>query len=406
MSALPAHGTRNRGVLRGFFVLCLCFCALAACDRKQPKGAGSSEAKTDDAGGAESAADAAVDSSATEQDVPTTVEAPAEPIRVPWTTPPRELKALRTAFPDTPVGTLSGEIFGTDRPVRHIIRAQCGAGSVLQAVYEDAEGTLRVTPGMAVRFFGLQTGHPATYSEGDFGLTVDFDHDTPERLAGHLRITYQERGLEKVYADLKVDGAPTTMLLPPRVEGKGRMPLFEQCFPNGYFRAVEEDGTEHHGLLHVTDVKGKGAPLARPLFGEGTGLRIFVLPPKPNKAVETEAPLELAEARQPGTRPAAVLIEAFRVPELTAPSQAQSGNIGEEKTVQVHEGTAQFEVGREGGAPRLTMVLRDVKIPMLLDGPLHGKTFSVIEIDAHPTPPGEVATTPGPTPSWWPNDED
>ncbi len=394
-------GTPGRGFLRGFFVLVLALWLCCSCDRKGPDVTPDASTEENSEPGATTGSVVDAGESA---DVGAAANTPA-PIEAPWTRRPEALSALEEEVAGRDIGRLSGEIFGQDRVVRHVVRAQCGAGSVLQVIY-DEDGALRVTPGMAVRFFGLQTGQPVTYTEGDFEITVDFDHDTPDRLAGHLRITYREDGVERVYADLNVDGRPSTMLRAPNLRGKGRMPLFEQCFPNGYFRAVEADGTEHRGLLHVTDVKERGAPLATLLFGVGTGVRVFVVPPRPNRPFETDNALELAEARAPGTRPAAVLASAFHVPELTEPSDARAGNIAEEQSVHIHSGTAEFALRREGGTWHFTMAARDVEIPVLLDGPLHGKTFAVIEIDAYPTPPGEVPELSDAAPDWWTDDED
>ena len=330
------------------------------------------------------------------------VEPAPVPLAPPWRTGRRTLSEVATAFPAEPIGTLSGVLYGTDRPVRAIVRADCGAGTVLQAVYETPDGALQVTPGMALRFLGLATKRPATYSEGDFEVKMAFDRDDAELLSGSLDITFHGRGKAEPYASLRVAGKPLTTMLEPRVDGAKELPGFEHCMPNGYMRVVEADGTEHLGLVHVTRLEKASGLSVRALLTESSGLRIVI--GRRDIAQPTAQPvaLGLADARKLAAgEDTVVLVEAWHLAQLAPPAEATGVNLGTERTVQVREGSTTLTLTKPRGRWKLDLTLSDVSIPILIDGPLRGKKLETVQIAAWPSPPAMVPEELGSPPQWW-----
>jgi len=398
-----ARGETNRGTLRGFFVLLVCSGAAFSCDKSAPAD-GPAGPTPDAAALVPQARDATPDVGASEVAVaPTEVPPPA--LRPPWTDPPVTLSALEKSLPAEPIGTLTGVIFGESRPVRAVVRAACGAGTVLQAVYENEEGRLMVTPGMAVRFLGLPS-NAASYQDAGFDVTVHFPHDDSDRLQGTLDIRYEEHGEVRSYAKLVVDGDPLETLLEPRLSGDGNVPMYEHCLPAGYALVVEGDGTEHRGYLSAIHVPESGAIILRLLLAEGSGLQIIVGLRDPKKPIVEPLKLTLTEARKPGPGQEAVaFVEAFDVAELAPHSEATGINVGSEKTVNAREGLAEFSLTKVRGKWYLDMTLSDVAISTLIDGPLRGKKLSKIRIAAWPAPRGTAPAELGTAPAWWSSQE-
>lgn len=398
-----ARSERNRGGLRGFFVVGIAGAFLAGSCDKSGASSDAPPAPTPKPDAAQPArVDAAVPESAGASDTgsvtsPAVEEAPPA-LALPWQTPTPTLEDL--ALPATPVGTLSGVIFGEDRPVRAVVRAACGAGTVLQAVYENPKGQLRVTPGMAVRFFGLPS-KTASYEDGDFAVTASFAHDEPQRLQGTLDIRYGEEVASKTYARLQVDAAPVRMLMEPRLDGDGNVPRYDHCLANGFVRVQEADGKVHHGYANAIDVPANGASILRVPLAENAGLQIVMARRDPKKPIAEPLQLTFAEARKPAVgQEAAIFVEAWWVPELAPPSEARGINTGTEKTVNVREGKAELRLTKIRGKWYLTLNLSEVSVPTLIDGPLHGKKLSMVQIAAWPVPVGDRPVL-GDPPEWW-----
>lgn len=387
-----------RGFFRGFFVWVTALSVVAAgCEKKPEEQETGAATIVVDAGGA--------DGSVSTRDASAGVESmePAEaltrtPLRLPWVDRPSTLDELD--LPTEPIGTLSGEIFGKERPVRAVSRVDCGAGTILQAVFEDERGELRVTPGMGVRFFGLPKDE-VSYQDKDFELTLSFSHDTPERLKGALSISYGEG---RTYAELEVDGDPLPFLLEPRLAGDGEVPLFEGCFPNGYVLIEDAEGDEHRGYVNATryDAKGHGAVVVKPLLHANAGLEIAIgLRDKDAEHTEPVA-LPLAEGRNPvAGQDVVVFVEAWYAPELAPPAEAAGMNIGKQQKVNVRDGEAEIALTKQRGKWYLELTLTDVRVPSLIDGPLSGRTLRRVEIAAWPVAPGEIGEIGDVEPGFW-----
>lgn len=379
----------GRGLVRGLFLSAMVAGLWAGCDKAPPaKKPDVSAAPADvgeahvDAGSAAVAADAA-------PDLP---PPPPPEFTPPWTTLAPTLKELDKQLGDTQVGKMSGEAWGTDAAVAAIVRAQCGSGSLLQAVFRTAKG-LRVSPAMPVRFFGLATKKPVTYKEGAFTVTANFSEDTPERLAGSLKIVYDEHGQEKTFIDMTVDGKPLPMLLEPRMDGKGTFPEFRACHPSGRFYAKTADGRVVQGLLNASlSSDGTGAVLTA-LFTDQTGLRIVAYSANP-----LDKPWTIDLSKDTEGSPVRLVVDAFYTPELTSPETALGGNIGSEKTATARQGLAELTWQRRSKRGTIGLRFKDLRIPELLDGPLRGTTFTELVIDAVGFPQDEYPDAPSAEP--------
>lgn len=387
---------RETGALTGLLAL---MCIAVGCDKADST---ASPTQSDAGGGVAMDATSAKSDASSEPDqgVPDAAAkaSPPLPLRLPWTTAPLAPEDVAKIATDaTPIGKLSGEVYGKDSPVYKVLRHDCGAGTILQAVYQH-EGKVQVTPGMPVRFFGLATGKPVRYGEGEFEVTVDFKEDAPQRLQGALSIGYVEEGRLKLYAHLEVDGAPTVGLVPPKLSGEGKLPSFPQCVSSGYIRLKEKGQPEQFGYVNALDAP-PGVASIRPMLSAQDGLRIHIVPPPGAKGVKTEAPMELVKAKEKRTYPAVVLVDAWHLPELAAPAEANGGNVGREQTVGVTRGTIEFEISGKGSKQRVHALLRNVEIPELVEGRLRGRQLEELEIDASLFGP-KGGTLP-PAPTWW-----
>lgn len=376
----------GRGMVRGLFACAALVFATSACDKSPDSKNATVDAAMTTAATAttpDGGVDVAVDV-ATELAEPEPVE-----ISPPWKSASPPWEELKKSIADKQVGTLSGEMFGEEKPIRAIVRSHCGGGAVLQAVWE-AETGLQVTPGMPVQFFDLATQNLVSYNDGNFDVTLNFEEDSGERLAGTFRIGYSQRGEPKTFIDMQVDGEPLSMLLRPRMPGEGQFPEFHSCHPSGRFYVRLPDGRETSGLLNATASKNGKALVATVLLDEQTGLRFVVGKIeegwKGPAAIDLESPAADAPIR--------VLVESFHTPELTAASEAKAGNIGREKTSNVHRGTGTVTWSMQAGRPRVELEVTDLAIPVLLDGPLRGTTLSKVKIDAVAYRPGEYPTPP------------
>lgn len=368
----------GRGVIRGLFLFGVVATLGLACEREKP----APTAPAADAGAKQvpQPPPASADAGAADAAKPLAVPAPPAAFAPPWTTLAPPWEELKKSLAGVEAGKMSGEAWGTDTVVRGIVRAQCGSGAMLQAVFESKDG-FGVTPAMPLRFFGLQTGKAVTYTENNlFTVTVNFSEDTPERLAGSLRITYEEHGKDKTFIDLTVDAKPMPMLLEPRLQGKGNLPEFPACHPSGRFYAKTADGRTALGFLNATVSEDGAVVVMTPLLSPQTGIRVVAM-----SREGLREPWTLDLGRDAEGAPARMLVTAFYTPELTSPSTAEGGNIGTEQVVTVRQGQATIQYAR-GKRPEVKIRMEELRIPELLEGPLRGTTFSefVIEAVGHP----------------------
>lgn len=374
----------GRGFIRGLFLSGVIL-SFAACDKDKP-------AKPDvgktvvDVG---PPLDAAVAEDLGAPDLP---PPPPQEFAPPWAELSPSWTDLKKSLGDTQIGKISGEAWGEERPVRAVVRSHCGSGALFQAVFESDKG-LQVTPAMPVRFIGVATKKAITYSEGPFEVTVNFSADTPERLAGSMKITYEEHGQQKTFIDLTVDGKPLPMLLEPKLSGEGRLPEFQSCHPSGRFMAKTKDGRQAAGFVFAAASSDAKGVILTPLLSAQTGLKIVAYSEEPLKD-----PWTVNLAKDIEGSPVQVAITAFYTPELTTPETAQGPNLGSEQKVTVRHGLAVVEWTTKNKRPQVKLRLTDLRIPELIEGPLRGTTFEEIVIEAEGVPQGVYPDPPPATP--------
>lgn len=367
----------GRGWVRGLF-LSAAIVAAVACDKRPDKPESNAQSQPDVGAQAAASTDARldIDADATSGQAAT----PPQPFDPPWTELAPSWNEVASAVADQEIGKMSGEAWGTDAVVRGVVRSQCGSGALIQVVFEGEQG-LRVSPAMPVRFIGLATGQPVTYREGNFEVTLNFERDDAERLAGSLKIAYEEHGQDKTFIDLVVDGKPMPMLLEPKLDGEGRLPEFHACHPSGRFYARTTDGRQASGYVYGARSEDGQRIVIVPLLTANTGLRVVAF----SRDVLGE-PWTVDLSKDVSDAPVQVGITAFYTPELTAPETARGPNIGNEQTVTVRRGSVEVGWAKRKKNPFVTLKLRDVQIPELIAGPLRGITFEefVIEVEGYP----------------------
>lgn len=382
----PRIGLAGRGMVRGLFAFIVMpsIVMVAACDKSATEPVQNSTATQSTA--TQTVADK-VDTTAEVEAEPAEAPAPV-PFAAPWTSVSPSWKELSTQIADQVAGKMSGEAWGTDAKVVAVARVACGSGTLLQTVFETGKG-LRVAPPMPVSFFSLATQKPVVYQDGGFEITVNFTEDTPERLAGSLKITYEEHGKTKTFIDMEVDAKPLPWLLEPRLDGDVNVPEFQQCHPSGRFYAKAADGRTTSGYLYAGASPDARSVVLSALFVENAGLRIVVMTGEPLKERWT------ADLSKDATgAPVRLLVETFHTPELTAVTEAQGGNVGREKKAGVRRGAVEVGWKEQGKSPEVELTFTDLELSELIDGPLRGTTLTELRIVAKAYPSNQYPAPP------------
>jgi hypothetical protein len=293
--------------------------------------------------------------------------------------PPLSPAKIADIVSSEPVGTITGEVFGDGSPLYGLARNSCGDGTVLRPIFRRSAGRpLEVGPPIPLRFYGLATKRPVTYDEKAFRVTVDFDHDTAERLAGKLRITYREAGDEKVFVDLEHDGAPLPYVVPPKMTGDGNMATYSSCYPSGYYAITDSGGDVlHRGLVRIVELEG--AAYTQVLFGDDTALQILMASRDPKKGIDPAQTVTLAEARRT-TGDVGLLVDVSHRPQLTSPAEAIGANLSTMQKSKVVDGKATIRIYREAGKRWVDATFEDLQLSSIIEGPLSGQRFATLRI--------------------------
>lgn len=392
--------TMRRTAIAGFLALLVTM----GCDDKKAESTSSDSglAETVDDGAPSAERDAAASTDAADQ-MADTADAGASAHLLPISPlgPARPLTALDETIDGPVLGALQGEAFGDSSAVYGVVRLNCGAGTILQPIFRRTpESNLEVAPPIPVQFYGLQTGRPVTYEDEGFRVTVDFEEDSPDRLAGEFSITYKAGTEERIYARMTYDGPPLSSSFPPRMEGDGELPIYPDCFPSGYYAATTSDGETRYGLIRIVDIDGRGVPFARLLVGDKSALQLMVIPRNPGNGIDPPAKVELADARRT-EGDLGVLVDAHHRPELIEPSEAIGGNLGTLQESKVLQGTASVRIFEQGGDHYFAGNFEDVRVSSIIDGPLSGLEFDQIRIFGKMVGPRKMPVQLTDPPEWY-----
>ncbi len=320
-------------------------------------------------------------------------------IAFPYTIAPpfSELKKELT----TPIGKVSGDIFGSDNDVYAVSRTNCGDGSVLQIVYKS--GTeFQVSHPISVPFLGLNTKKPVSHTDSNgFTITVNFVEDRPEKLAGSLRIDFSDHeGKKKNYIDFKIDGQPRAYLLPTKMKGKGTLPTYASCAPTAYVGIKQPTKDWVYGYAHIRNVGGMDLPEIRLMFSDRDGMDLVLIPLKRGQEIPANSKIDVATARKRGKNPAVLKIETWRIDEIAEPVDAIGANLNKLAKTLLLNGKA--TVGLKKAKPwNVDIRLEDFSISSMMTGPFQDEVFSEIRIFGNLGAEGEMKSALPARPDWW-----
>ncbi len=374
------------------FIVLVC-AVLSGCDSKAPKAADAGAPPVADASGGDAAVDAAA------SDTRVVEEAPPGPLPTSPLAPPASPSDVEKLAPAESFGTISGPIFGAGSKIHAMIRTSCGDGTVLKPIFRRApDAKLEVGTAIPLQFYNLATGRPVTYNEGDFEVTVNFAEDSDERLRGKLKITFEELGEEKTYAEIEYDGPTISTMVPPSMEGSGNVVTYPKCFPNGYFQLVEKDGSTTYGLTRIVDVEG--AAIAQLMVGEASMMQIMATARDAKKGIDPAQKVESSEARRTAGN-VAMLFDVIHRPQLIEPAEAVGANLGTVQQAKMVEGTATLRIYKSGGNRYFDAAFDDVRVSSILDGPLSGREFESMKIWGRMDATEEIEPNMPDAPDWY-----
>lgn len=300
----------------------------------------------------------------------------------------------------TPIGKISGEIYGKDNDVYSVSKTQCGEGSVLQVVFKSGED-FQISPPIPVRFLGLATKKTVSYEEGRFKISVDFSEDSPDKLKGNFRIDFVDNdGNQKNYINLNVDGATKSYLLPVKMKGSGTLPKYEWCAPTAYVGVKQKDKDWIYGYAHITNVKNANIPKVRMMLSDRDGIDMLLIPLARGLEIPDGTKIDIATAREAGKNPAVLKIETWRLDEIAKPEAATGGNLQKLATALLLDGSA--VVGLKKGKPwNVDIQIKDFEISSLMVGPFQDEAFSEIRVFGNLGEPNEMASSLPKKPDWW-----
>jgi hypothetical protein len=387
-----------------------CLSISIGCDRgakKKEEQGGESAALDAGRTDASSSQGEARDASTVRVDEPREVPPLAPPLRE----VPPERDALAERVPGERIGTLTGEIFGEDRPIRAVVRASCGQGTIVQFVYslDEESDELYVTPPVLLQAFGLPIGREVSYDDQNFTIVMNLEADAPERLAGSVELEYTRSGATRTYMKATFDGDPLGTLLPPRLpdvdsDERRQLRTYSTCIPSGYFVAEGADGSVMaRGLVNAIDVQGRGAALLHLVFSEHDTLRLLIVPHQPDIGVPEPFEFTLRGARQQNNRPAAVIADLRHVPSIISPERMTTKNIGIAEDAILVEGKGELSIRREEASEpwEIRATFEELQFPSTIPGALSGRYFSRLRIRAHLISREAVRGTLPPRPDWF-----
>ena len=316
---------------------------------------------------------AAVPDQATAAQVPE-VEGPR---REPLAPPLQAASVDLQAFKDVEIGTVSGPLFGSGAKLGAIGRIQCGDGVLLQPVFDHPKGMM-ISPPIPLSLFNLKTWEQVEYEEGNFTIQSHFEVDTPERLKGHLRITYPGQAGRETYIDMTVDGAPFAVQVPAKMPIKGDKPGYPRCVPSGYFSVREGDQTVY-GMARVDDAAGRGVPFLTMFITPHDSLAVMLIPRKQGREFKTPVTFDLAYAENPEAK---LVAKAVHIGALKPDPEATWKNVDIAREATLLDGKVEATLVKKGKLWKLDMTLKDLKMPSGIDG-MEGRTLDEIRVEAY-----------------------
>lgn len=297
----------------------------------------------------------------------------------------------------TPVGTLSGEMYGSQDLVG-ITRASCGEGVLIQPIFRGKKG-LQVGIPIRLELGHLTTTQPVRYRDRDFDVEAHFTEDSPERLKGMVKITHSVDGPTRTLVTLDVDAKPVEGQLQPALDTQKNPPFYEHCTPTGYFRAQIGPKT-FKGYVNVRNIGKKAAPLISIPVTPYDRLEFFFISPKPNHEFKEPVKFDLSNANQPEGAAAVLMSKIVQLRPVVEPLDATTRNLSVAREATLLEGSAEVTLIKQGTRWRVTLELENLRMPDGIKGPLEGALFERIDIEANL---GDGSATPAVdgAPDWW-----
>lgn len=374
----------------------LALVAIVSCESRE---------EANDEASPESTSDAAVQRSdvATEVDAAPDLAAEAKPLVLdpPLEARPRSYDELKKELDSAePVGTIRGKIFN-DSKLLAVVREECGEGAILQPVFRQ-DSKIKIGTPVRLPLFSLATDEAVSFEDRIFRVNSHFTHDSDERLAGELTISYPVDGEQQTFIHIDVDSKPLKGLMKPRLDGDGPLPSYPRCTPTGYVR-VEADEQAWSFFAHADNIDDKGVPWVWIALRPSTLLQIMVIAPKPNTEIEgLEQPLDVQAARSKSSRPAVVLGKFLHTGRIAPDAEATSENLIPPEEASMLDGKiTELSLVKESGSWRLRMTLEDIMISEMLGSDLAGRTIDEIRIDTYLAPPGDLEPRLADEPEWW-----
>lgn len=344
--------------------------------------------------------DAVVPDAGTE--TPEPVTAPPDVVLVPQLRVPAESFTELGKRLKEPVGSLSGEMYGSHELVG-ITRTSCGEGVLIQPIFQGKKG-LQVGIPVRLELGHLITTQPVRYRDGDFDVEAHFTDDSLDRLKGMVQITHSAGGPKRTLVKLEVDAKPLEGQLQPNLDTQKNLPFYEQCTPTGYFRA-QVGPKMFKGYVNVRDVGKKAAPLISIPLTPYDRLEFFFIPPKPNHEFKEPVKFDLKAGSQQEDATAVLMSKIVQMRPVVEPLDATTRNLGVAREATLLEGSAQVTLVKQGKRWRVSVQLENLRMPDGIKGPLEGALFERIDIDANL---GDGTTTPAldDAPEWWTGESD
>ena len=300
-----------------------------------------------------------------------------------------------------PIGEISGDIFGEKNPLYAILKAQCGEGTILQAVYKS-KNLFQISPPIPLRFLGLQTEKEVRYSEGDFDLVLNFSKDSPDKLKGSFQIQYRARdGSVKNYISLKMDAKPFPFLFPTKMKGEGHLPEYDWCSPTAYVGIKRTPKDEMvFGYAHIQNTKNLDLPLIRVMLSDRDGMDLLLIPLSRGEEIPKNTEIDVKKATKRGNTAAVLRIETWHLDEISPANEASGVNLKKPIKTSMLDGKAIVEL-KKGKPWQVDIQLLDAEVSPIMIGPFSEEHFSEIRIFGNLSPEGEMKSALPVAPNWW-----